>query len=598
MTTLGSTTFVGRTDDLDRLVRVWRQARSGERRVVLVGGEAGIGKTHLATALARAVHADGGAVLYGSCDEGLQVPYQPFATALGQAVDDATDAGGVPLLGRHPEELGRLVPWLADRVPQLRPPAADDSDTDQHRMFDGVADWLRSITGVVPLLFVLDDLHWATRPTLNLLRHVIDVVDPAPLMVVAAYRDTESGRRRSLDELLADMYRRPDVERLTLGGLSADDVVDLLQAATGRPLAPSARAVARAVHAETGGNPFFARQFLRHLIDNGTLVTDEQARWTVVEVSEPLGVPEGVREVMARRLGRLSEQTLAALEVSAVIGNEFELQILTSVMEADGVDEDSVLTGLEEAVEARLLTEIAPFRFRFAHALVRTSILGGVAQARLARLHRRVAAAIETVHAGRLDEHFTELARHHVDAASPSDTGRAVTYAVRAGQAASDRLAHRGSRGLVPTGGRADRPPVRRARHPSGPGSGCCWVGPSARQGTRPTGRRCSMRDGWRWTPATRAWPHAAALANRRVLLGPVLRPDRERLAQIQAAIDLLAGRDGPELARLLAQLGSELKASGEPAARGAERRGHGHGPAHRRPADSGRCLGPPVRDH
>ena len=84
-------------------------------------------------------------------------------------------------------------------------------------MFDAVADWLRSVTSVVPLLFVLDDLHWATRPTLQLLRHVIDVVDPAPLMVVAAYRDTESGRRRSLDELLADMYRRPDVERADPG---------------------------------------------------------------------------------------------------------------------------------------------------------------------------------------------------------------------------------------------------------------------------------------------------------------------------------------------------------------------------------------------
>ena len=239
-----------------------------------------------------------------------------------------------------------------------------------------------------------------------------------------------------------------------------------------------------------------------------------------------------------------------------MIGNEFELQILTSVMEADGVDEDSVLTGLEEAVEARLLTEIAPFRFRFAHALVRTSILGGVAQARLARLHRQVAAAIETVHADRLDEHLTELARHHVDAASPSDTGRAVTYAVRAGQAASDRLAHEEAAGsfrlAVELTDRQSGVPAAGA----GPAPDAAGSRPSARRATRPTGRRCSMPDGWRWTPATPSVAAAAALANRRVLLGPVLRPDRERLAQIQAAIDLMAGRDGPELARLLAQLG------------------------------------------
>ena len=135
----------------------------------------------------------------------------------------------MPLLGRHPAELARLVPQLDEPAAATfsRSPAGDP-DTDQHRLFDAVADWLRSVTSVVPLLLVLDDLHWATRPTLQLLRHLIQVLDPVPLLMVGTYRDTESGRRRSLDELLADSTGCRMSSDRPSSGLSADDVVDLL----------------------------------------------------------------------------------------------------------------------------------------------------------------------------------------------------------------------------------------------------------------------------------------------------------------------------------------------------------------------------------
>ncbi|MGH9118966.1 MAG: serine/threonine-protein kinase PknK [Acidimicrobiales bacterium] len=560
LTTLGNATFVGRAAELERLLGAWRQARVGDRHVVLIAGEPGIGKTHLTFALARAVHSDGGAVLYGSCDEGLQIPYQPFATALAQAVDDALDAGGVPLLGRHPADLARLVPHLATRLPQLQPSATGDPDADQHRLFDAVADWLRSITSVIPLLLVLDDLHWATRPTLQLLRHLVQVLDPAPLLVVGTYRDTESGRRRSLDELLTDLYRLPGVERTTLDGLSTGDVVELLALATGRELAPAARAVARAVRAETGGNPFLARQFLRHLIDTGTLTTDDHARWTVLEVAEPLGIPEGVREVMARRLGRLSDDARQAIEVAAVAGNEFELPVLTAALE---VDEDTVLTGLEEAVGARLLTETGPFRFRFVHALIRSSIIDGLARARRSRLHRRVAQALESVHADDLDGYLTELAGHYAEAATRSDDDRAVGYAVRAGEAAVERLAYEEAancfRLAVELTAAHEQPDESEHTRL------LLLLGEAQRLAGDPVHRETLLQAG-RLGLARRdaAVVAAAALANRRVRLGPVAVADQERLALLEAAVDLQSGHEGPVLARLLAQLGFELTAAGE----------------------------------
>lgn len=554
LTILGDLTFVGRQADLERLVGMWRSARAGDRRVVLVGGEPGIGKTHLACALAGAVQAEGGAVLYGSCDEGLQVPYQPFATALAQAVDDAIDEGGMPLLGRQSAELTRLVPQLAERLPHLGP-AHHDPDSDQHRLFDAVADWLRSVTSVVPLLFVVDDLHWATRPTLQLFRHVVQALDPVPLLIVGTFRDEDTGRRPALAEFLADLHRLNGAERTTLGGLSAAELVELLETATGRTLAPAARTLARAVRAETGGNPFFVRQFLRHLIDNGTLIPDDQDRWTVERVVEPLGVPEGVREVMARRLGRLSEPALVALEVAAVAGTEFELPVLSRALE---IDEDPVLTGLEEATGARLLIETGPFRFRFAHTLVRSSILDGMARARRRRLHRRVAEAIEHVHGAQLADHFTDLARHYAESSTPGDAERAVAYAVRAGDEALERLAYdeavaRFGLALELRGGNGPQDDAERTRLLLMLGEAQRLAGGPGYRETLLEAGRLALARGDAEAVAT------AALANRRTQMAMVSAADVDRIALLEAAVDLQSSGDGPTLSRLLALLAFEL---------------------------------------
>jgi predicted ATPase len=223
-----------------------------------------------------------------------------------------------------------------------------------------------------------------------------------------------------------------------LTGLREHDVVDLLDAFAGHSLGVPGAELARMVHALTDGNPFFVREVQRHLVEVGALAPVEEGRWAVHAPSE-LGVPESVREVVGRRIARLSEATSATLELAAVIGAEFDLDVLVA---AGRLDEDAVLTALDEAVAARLVLELGPLTYRFVHNIVRATIIDGLTPARRSRAHRRVAEAIEQRHAGNLDSRLAELAMHYAEGASGGDGTKAVEYATRAGDLALERLAY------------------------------------------------------------------------------------------------------------------------------------------------------------
>src|SRR5205085_6784180 len=199
-----SPSFIGRGAEVDHVRAAWRAARTGERHMILLAGEPGIGKTQLAIEIAHEAYAEGAVVLHGRCDDGLQVPFQPFATALRQSIEDAETIGVVPTLGRLAGELVRLVPDVAPLPIELAPPIHADPETEQYRLFDAVSQWLHALAHDAPVVLVVDDLHWATRPTLHLLRHVFRSTESVPLLMIASYRDTEVGRGHPLTELLAD----------------------------------------------------------------------------------------------------------------------------------------------------------------------------------------------------------------------------------------------------------------------------------------------------------------------------------------------------------------------------------------------------------
>ena len=428
--------FSGRSEVFDQLVDAWKRCATGGFEVVLLAGEPGIGKTRLAQELAIRVQGGDGLVLGGRCDEDVTGSFQPFAAALDWYVKQHETTAVRDALGSYPGDLARLVPDLADRVPDLPTPFADEPGSERLRLFQAVESWLAVGADDTPRLLVLDDLHWADKPTLLLLKHLISN-PPTGLMVLCTYRDTDVDRSHPLAAMLADFRRMSAVSRIALDGLGDDGVRELLVRTGGHDLDEVGLEFAEVVHRETSGNPFFLGEVLRHLAETGALV-ERDGRWTSDLRPEEAGIPEGVREVVGRRLSRLGDETEGVLRSAAVIGYEFDLDLLADVT---GKDVDDVLDALDVAAAANLAIEVGVGRHRFAHALVRETLHDELSATRRARQHRRVAEALEARHADRLDAVMPELATHWIEASAGGDPTRAIECSRAAGEQAILRRA-------------------------------------------------------------------------------------------------------------------------------------------------------------
>ncbi|HEX2340334.1 MAG TPA: protein kinase [Vicinamibacterales bacterium] len=431
----GQTALVGRDSELGAMRASWDRARAGRRQLVLVGGEPGIGKTRFVGEFARSI-ADGGITLLGRSEQEALVPYQPFVEAIEWYARECP-------LGLLEAQLGNVdgVRELAHLVPALRRRAAVPADQvesspegQRYRLFEATAALLSAIAQSRPLLIVLEDLHWADRPTLLMLRHLVRSSHEAPLCLVATYRETELGRTHPLAEILADLRRDEGVVRIGLRGLSEAHVEELITHSIGRD---SPSTLTRAVAENTEGNPFFIGEVLRHLTETGALTRFDQPQGA--RGGKELGVPEGVREVIGRRLARLSDPCNRVLGLAAVVGREFSLPVLQALAD---LPEDRLLDVVDEALGARLVQEApgVPGRYAFTHALVRDTLYAEPTTTRRARLHRQVAETIERL-APPGNEPLADLAYHYSQAASAADAERAITYAVRAAERAAAAFA-------------------------------------------------------------------------------------------------------------------------------------------------------------
>lgn len=414
--------FVGRREELESIRHAWGRAALGGSEVVLIGGEAGAGKTRLATEVARELHASGAIVLSGLNDSELSLPYQPWVMVIDQLLANLAPA----TVRAHDDELAHLRvldPRIERHVTGLKRVEAVDPEVQRHLLLQALAALLSSAAGSAPTVLVLDDLHWAGQQTLDVLRYLAQTAPVPRLLIIGTFRDPSDAIGDSLAATLADLRRLERATRLKLSGLDLASVLELVAAS--RTGATSDHAELGAIVARrTGGNPFLVCELCLHL---------DEAR--------DAPVPDSVIEVVGARTQRLSPAARDAAEVIAVAANRVQLTVLE---DATGLAREQVGAAVTELVESGLVDEVAgPLpEYQYAHALLREAVDASLAGPRRMQLHLALARAIERAHEADRRSVLPELARHYAASAVVGGRDKAIYYGQRAAAQARQTAAY------------------------------------------------------------------------------------------------------------------------------------------------------------
>jgi DNA-binding NarL/FixJ family response regulator len=417
--------FVGREREMETLYEALREAIDGSGRIVTLSGEPGIGKTRCAEELANLALETGATVLWGHCLESIPTPaYWPWVETLNELVRGSNDERLVQHLGPYADVIGKLLPAVRDRIPDLRPAAAiGDPESARFRLLDALCEFLRNVSASQPLLLVLEDLNWADAESLQLLELFATRVVAMHVLVVATYRDVELSRAHPLAKTLGDLVRERSFDRLTLRRLGESDMKALLDRTLRVPIRRDTKA---RLLSRTEGNPFFLVETVRQLNDE----TGGES------------VAEGIREAIGRRLDRLSHESNELLTVAAVIGREFSLEQLKWVV--DGLDDQRGSELLEEAGRAGLTeATVGVFgHFRFAHAMIQETLVDEISLNRQVQMHARIGQALEALYGEGRGEHATELLHHFASAQSLVGNDKVIEYALIGGEQALQACAY------------------------------------------------------------------------------------------------------------------------------------------------------------
>jgi hypothetical protein len=374
------------------------------------------------------VATSGGAVWWGAAYEGEVRAYGPI-TEMVDAYVQVTDPDALARqLGSGAGLVARLAPAVRARL-EVADPVPLPAEAERERTVDAVVEFAAAVATAVPLLVVVDDAHWADASTVGLLRTLVRRASRLPVLVLVAYRDVELDRRHPLAGVLADWRRQSFVVRVGLRGLDRDGVGELAAVVADIDDVPAA--LVAAISDETDGNPFFVREVLLHLIEDGA-----PDRWTSASIAE-VEIPEGVRETIGRRLSRLSDDTNRLLAVASAFEGGFRLDDVAAVA---GLADEAALDAIDEALDSQMVRPGDGFdRYEFVHALIRHTLWAELNPSRQVRMHRAIAEQIEkrTGHAPTPDEAIALAFHFHHSAALPG-AERGVAYAlVMADQAAA-----------------------------------------------------------------------------------------------------------------------------------------------------------------
>jgi serine/threonine protein kinase len=432
--------FVGREPELKQLQSAFDGAISGQGALMMVTGEPGIGKTSLCEQLSTYVTLRGGRTLVGHCYEAgsLSLPYLAFVEALRSYVLSREPKDLKEELGSGAADVARIISEIRERL-KIKLRTQKDPEEERYRLLQGVSEFLSNAANVQPMLIVLEDLHDADKGTLEMLTHVSRNLAGARLLIVGTYRDVEVDRSHPLSAALAELRRVSTYGRVLLRGLNADEVRRMMETICGHAVPWS---LAEAVHRQTEGNPLFVQEVIRYLAEEG-LISRKEGQWRPTrDTPLEICIPEGLRDVIGKRLSLLSPECNQLLTVASVIGREFALETLKAVA---GIDEDIFVNALKEAVRLSVLEERSQrgaVRYRFTHAFFRQTLYDEMIAPQRLKLHRQVAQSLETLYAKRLKEHAVELAEHFSHSTDPTGLAKAVSYAEMAAKRAAEVYAY------------------------------------------------------------------------------------------------------------------------------------------------------------
>ncbi len=423
--------FVGREPERGQIHDSIHRMLAGQGQFVLLAGDPGIGKTRLAEEIAADARAQDVRVLWGRCYEWEGAPaFWPWIQLI-RAHLRASDPDTIRRqFGSGAADIAQIVPEIQEHVSDLAPLPELDPAESRFRLFDAIASLLRNIAQDTPLMIVIDDLHRADTPSVMLVHFLTQEMHDSRLCILATYRPADVPQDHPLAPIISGLIRAAVCRRIPLQGLGKPSVGEFVTLVAGRESPPE---LIDAIFGETEGNPFFMTEVLRLLEVDGALdKASPPASWRI-------RVPESVREVIGRRLNRLSPACHDALAVASVIGRDFGLAILEP---ASGVARIELLDLLDEAIAIQVIHEDDTLgQYRFSHILIREVIYGQLTTSRRVTLHKTIGEALERTHAANLAPHFSEISHHFLQAAPAGDFERAIDYATRAGRQAMDQVA-------------------------------------------------------------------------------------------------------------------------------------------------------------
>jgi len=431
--------LIGRAGEWNALVKAWKDATKGARRIVLIEGEAGIGKSRLVEEFLRTVVAGGATVLRGrGYDATAAVPFAPIVEAL----RDALEAPG--LAGTDPEwlaEAARLLPELRQRFPALAEPELTADPTDAWRLYEGIAQLITSLAAERPLVISVDDLQWCDEDSCKLIQFLARRLERSPILWLGTITLGELERDAPAARLCRTLRAKAGAETITLSGLGEEEVWRLVREIGHVSKPTGARRFARRIYRITDGNPFYIFELIKTMFMQGLLAADEQSgEWTaapsVLEGGKEFPVSRTVHDVVAERVDRLPEELGEVLITVAVAGGQgCRPQVLSHV---HGISRLHAAAVCDALAERRLLVEGAG-GYRCLHPVIAHVVRDRLTPTRRREVHRALAASLEVATLpAEVPSVAGEVARH---AEKGGDRGLAYRSALLASEGALQRFA-------------------------------------------------------------------------------------------------------------------------------------------------------------